>query len=330
MKKRHLFSILILLLVLFIFGLSFAMYVHQDADQTINIGVNTASDGNLTLTLGSVTGTLVENDEVGEEDYSNARSFSQSTRVIPFTAGFTKSGNSTYTQATALGKLEIVIETASTTLQQLLYIQLENSYSTVYGWNFMPSINGNQELLNYWDTEGGKPRAFFDYNGKAENATLGNTSTAWSGNTLTLSAYIWVPTSGIDYKIILGLGLDKATVNEATLLTVAEASYTVDINFTNNITAYSAENTSGYKFAYVVGTMNGWAKTDAYRMCVNLGAENWEWMWQGSIDAGQLIKCTSDGNPDLWSAGADKTVPANLTGVYWTGSEAAELGTSTT
>ena len=88
-----------------------------------------------------------------------------------------------------------------------------------------------------------------------------------------------------------------------------------------------------YQVAHVVGTMTGWEKSDQYEMVMNIEKEDTpaesdlEWMWLGSIEAGNQIKAKHENG--TWSADPNLSVPENLTGVYWTGNGTDRINTST-
>lgn len=157
-------------------------------------------------------------------------------------------------------------------------------------------------------------------NTAAQN-TLNWSETDANSKTGTLSTYIYVGDgfeAGDAYKAVtLSIGLADG-ISAESLLALA-GDYSVSISLTDD---------ESYQVAHVVGSMNGWAVSDQYEMVMNIEAtDKLEWMWLGSIPAGNEIKAKHENG--TWSADPNLQVPENLTGVYWTGNGTDAITTST-
>lgn len=157
-------------------------------------------------------------------------------------------------------------------------------------------------------------------NTAAQN-TLNWSETDANSKTGTLSTYIYVGDgfeAGDAYNAVtLSIGLADG-ISAESLLALA-GDYSVSISLTDD---------ESYQVAHVVGSMNGWAVSDQYEMVMNIEAtDKLEWMWLGSIPAGNEIKAKHENG--TWSAEPNLQVPENLTGVYWTGNGTDAITTST-
>ncbi len=203
-----------------------------------------------------------------------------------------KAEGTTYTQPYILAKLTVTVTSENTALIDALQTNATIGYKE--GTYF--ANTAGQNSLNWTETDA-------------------NTKTG------TLSTYIYVGDgfeAGDAYNAVtLSIGLAD-WISAESLLALA-GDYSVSISLTDD---------ESYQVAHVVGSMNGWAVSDQYEMVMNIEAtDKLEWMWLGSIPAGNEIKAKHENG--TWSADPNLQVPENLTGVYWTGNGTDRINTST-
>lgn len=246
---------------------AFALYLVKPEDKTINIGINTNTDANLTIS------DIADGDNTKALSPANEKNYT-------FSLGAEKPSGSTYTQTVAVADLKIVIDFKTAGITDKVESSIELGYTA--GKYF--AIDANN---------------------------LNKATSTVSGNTLVIEkTNVAFNLGGLGVALNLKL---KSSVSAADFLTsVSSKEYTITVNWTENTT---------YQYPYVVGTMNNWAETDAYRMVPNIEADNaYEFMLNSSLEikAGEKFKCRKG---DVWSSGEDYAVQTGkkVTAVYWKG-----------
>lgn len=274
-------------------GTSFALYKVAPENKEVDIGIRTGTDINYAIS--EVTG--AEGNGLITPDHL--------TNTYNFNIQGKKAEGTTYTQPYILAKLTVTVTSENTALIDAMAASATIGYKE--GTYF-----ANTESMN--------------------TLTLAEPVDG-DGTTLTgsLSTYIYV---GDGFTVAPGEGV--ATHNPVEL-SIGLASKPTDTEFLALAGDYSVSITladdESYQVAHVVGTMTGWEKSDQYEMVMNIEKEDTpaesdlEWMWLGSIEAGNQIKAKHENG--TWSADPNLSVPENLTGVYWTGNGTDRINTST-
>lgn len=198
-KNRILFSLVTLLLIVIVFGVSFALYLKAPADKEITIGVNTNNDVQLEL---ATPETQYVKHGLSEAAASGKKLSVDTDKIITVDFGATKGVNSVYTQDIVLGMLKVEIVTSNTDLQD--FLQMDTS-------------------IDYTDNTWAK-----------NNYTLG-ALTEWADDKASRSAVVATKISS-DFTLTITLSInDDTTLTNSQILAIAEANYSVNITFLDGI-----------------------------------------------------------------------------------------------
>lgn len=265
-----------------------------------SIALYVYGDSSKTITIGGTVGAdgdmaILKGTETHNTDFNPNNPYSCTYRL-----GLNKSEGSTYTQPSILGRVTVKVTAASTEiLSHITASAILSGYTASTYWgNNVPTL-----------TFGAAAADGSNYSMTATNIlpiyAVGTTDgSATKYNNLT-----------VNFATNLGSGEDFIS-----LLAEKAISYTVQLG--DKIT------NADYQQAYVLGSLNSWARSDMYKMVPNLESTAYEWMWVGKLTAGDQFKCAKSQNNetgwDFWSSGDNITVTSATAGdnkgIYWTGS----------
>lgn len=282
-------------------GGAFAVYVAEPGDKTINIGAATAKD--VTLAVGTISTT-------GGDEENHKMQPGKDTVTYTFPVGFSKGAGSTYNQNVFDGRIEVTLSASTSELYNLLVASgtetklLLDTEGTYY--------KGSDGTSWYWKT----------------NSTLTPTTTAKEeiAASVVANAAEKKITFATDLPIPYAETIDSSALkcavvvqakglSDANIVSISEASYTVDISLKDRASA---------KKCYVTGAMSdcAWGEVDKYLMTWNPKSTNLEYMYSinanNKLATGTEFKCRSGGD---WSSGDNLTFKENTTGIYWDGNK---------
>lgn len=271
-------------------GTSFALYKVAPENKEVDIGIRTGTDINYAIS--EVTG--AEGNGLITPDHL--------TNTYNFNIQGKKAEGTTYTQPYILAKLTVTVTSENTALIDAMAASAKIGYKE--GTYFANTEGMN--TLSLTDPEDG------------------------DGTTLTgsLNTYIYV---GDDFTV--APGTDGVTYNPVDL-SVGLASAPSDTDFlalagdySVSITLTEVPEEDNFQVAHIVGSMTGWQVADTYEMVMNIESTgvSAEWMWLGTIPAGNEINELHENSEIGWSGGNNHVVQDGLEAIYWNGTSAAEI-----